>query len=59
MEIDKESGLWDIAQSYARDEARALGMRRGYMPMYRYVIRRAPEIYEALINKTYKFENNS
>lgn len=58
MEIDKESGMWDIAQSYARDEARALGMRRGYMPMYRYVIRRAPEIYEALLNKTYQFASD-
>jgi hypothetical protein len=55
MEIDKESGMWGIACSYAYDEAKAKGMRRGGIPMYNYVTKRAPEIYEQLENKTYKF----
>lgn len=55
MEIDKNSGTWGIAISYAYDEAKAKGMRRGGIPMYNYVTKRAPEIYEQLENKTYKF----
>lgn len=55
MEIDKESGMWSIACSYAYDEAKAKRMRRGGMPMYNYITKRAPEIYEQLLNKTYHF----
>lgn len=55
MEIDKNSGTWGIAISYAYDEGKVLGMRRGGMPMYKYVTARAPEIYKQLLNKTYKF----
>lgn len=55
MEIDKNSGMWGIACSYAYDEAKSKGMRRGGMPIYNYVTKRAPEIYEQLMNKTYKF----
>lgn len=59
MEIDYNSGTWGIAISYAYDEAKAKGMRRGYMPIYNYVTKRAPEIYEQLLNKTYKFTADS
>lgn len=59
MEIDKESGMWLIACSYARDEAKRKGMRNGYMPMYHYVKDRAPIIYEGLINKTYRFNEEN
>lgn len=55
MEIDKNSGTWGIAISYAYDEAKAKGMRRGGMPIYNYVTKRAPEIYKQLLNKTYSF----
>ena len=55
MEIDKNSGTWGIAISYAYDEGKVLGMRRGGMPIYNYVTKRAPKIYEELINKTYHF----
>lgn len=53
--IDKNSGTWGIACSYAYDEGKVLGMRRGGMPMYKYVTARAPKIYEELLNKTYSF----
>ena len=43
MEIDKTSGLWGIACSYANDEARDRGLRNGYMPRYRYIRDRAAE----------------
>ena len=55
MEIDKNSGLWLIACSYADQEAKDRGLRSGYMPKYRYVRDRAPEIYMGLMNKTYKY----
>lgn len=55
MEIDKNSGMWGIACSYAYDEGKVLGMRRGGMPIYNYVTKRAPEIYKQLLNKTYSF----
>lgn len=57
MEIDKTSGMWSIACSYASDEARILGLRNGYMPKNRYVTSRSPEIYELLLKKEYSFEN--
>ena len=56
MEIDKESGMWGIAVSYAYDEAKAKGMRRGGMPIYHYTQSRAPIIYEQLLNKTYSYK---
>lgn len=56
MGIDKTSGLWGIAVSYAHDEARDRGMRNGYMPRYRYVRDRAPIIYELLTKKQYHYE---
>lgn len=55
MEIDKNSGMWGIACSYAYDEAKARGMRRGGMPIYNYVTKRAPEIYKQLLDKTYHY----
>lgn len=56
MFIDKESGLWGIALSYANDEARDRGMRNGYMPRYRYVRDRAPVIYALLTKNEYHYE---
>ena len=55
MEIDKNSGTWMIAVSYAYDEAKAKGMRLGGMPIYHYTQSRAPIIYEQLLNKTYSY----
>lgn len=55
MEIDKNSGTWGVALSYAYDEAKAKGMRLGGMPIYRYAQSRAPIIYEQLLNKTYSY----
>ena len=56
MEIDKNSGMWMIACSYASDEAKKLGLRMGGLPRYRYVTERAPQIYFSLLDKTYSFE---
>ena len=56
MEIDKNSGTWMIAVSYAYDEAKAKGMRLGGMPIYHYTQSRAPIIYRQLLDKTYSYK---
>lgn len=58
MQIDKNSGMWGIACSYANDEARDRGLRMGYMPRYRYVRDRAPIIYELLMKNQYHYEKH-
>ena len=54
-EFDMKNGSCFGALSYAVDEARARGIEYGTKEYFDFIAKRKLEIWEALENKTYKF----